>query len=116
MGTPDISVLGTPVATPVDVTGNILRAVQIGTAYSSQFPMYLAVGGNTATQYYYLAAHNDSITAPANCSTGGDCISIPMPIGCAQVTIPRPTMCRLYSWAGEQTMPRLTLALAPTIY
>ena len=88
VGAPDISVVGAPSSAPVDVTGNIMRAVQVGNANNAQYPVYLSVAANTATQYFYLAAHNNSITTPADCTTGGDCITVPTPIGCAQVTDP----------------------------
>ena len=86
VGVPDMIQLGG--LSPLMATGNIGRGAPVGGNNSAAFPLYLNVGGSTATQYYYLAAHNNSITAPANCTTGGDCITVPTPIGCAQVTDP----------------------------
>jgi hypothetical protein len=107
VGVPDISAIGVPSGAPIDATGNIMRPIFVGSNNSAQYPVYTSAVGNTATQYYYLAAHNNSLTAPANCTSGGDCISIPVAIGCANVTDPsiNNVPVKFLGWGANTTAP-----------
>lgn len=98
LGDPAIMIVGgTPSNAPF--INSTLGIQGIGSSTSAPYPLFANLGAQTATQYYYLVAHNNVTTG---CTSGGDCVSVPVPIGAAVTTNPNtnPVPVSFYGWGS----------------
>lgn len=106
IGNPAVLIMGANV--PADVTTEYLNSGGVfSTSNGAPWPIYLNRAGE-ASQYYYLVAHNNTITTGATCNSGGDCVSPPILMGKALVNDPsvNNVTVSFYGWgSGLATTP-----------
>lgn len=86
LGNPEVLIMGDTV--PVNVETEYLNAGGIfSTSNSAPWPIYQNRVGEAA-QYYYLVAHNNTLTSRATCNSGGDCVTAPTLMGVAYTNDP----------------------------
>lgn len=104
LGNPQIMEIG-GVNKPVTTIGEPgFTQGSYGTSNGSPWPIFSSLAAQTATQYYYLVAHDNADTG---CSSGGDCVTIPVPIGAAVVTDPSANNVTVnwYGWGDNVNQP-----------